>query len=714
MITLLLALHNHQPVGNFEHVFDMAFKKCYWPVLNTLEEFPQIKISLHHSGPLLDWAKKNEPEYLKKLVRMIKAGQIEPLGGGYYEPILAVIPPRDAAGQLKMMREFWEKEAGISTKGIWMTERIWEPSLTTLLADNDIKYTILDDEHFRAAGVVDEFILNHHLTERHGKTTSIFASDKTLRYQIPFKLPEDVIAHLLYLSDKYPGGAVTYGDDGEKFGLWPGTHEWVIEKGWLRKFFKLLLDNKDKIRTLTLSEFYAGRRPENTVYLPTCSYHEMGEWSMPAHAIHQMESIKGFLEQNGKWEEAKPFVQGGYWDNFLTKYPESNYMHKRMLYVSEKLEEAMSLRAQAKQSPGKNHTQEIASSEDGLAMTNARNALYRAQCNCAYWHGLFGGLYLNYLRHAIFENLIDADNILDALDHDPDAKEHVRIERCDIDRDLTDEVMLSNKHLIAVIKPSEGAGLLELSHRRSKLNLRNVLARREEAYHKKNAEVHKRTSAEENGLGISSIHDLSKDPNDAGPIAYDTCNRLSFCDHIWQALQNPANLNELKDKVSLCKLPYKIISTDKDHLVLTAEYDGLHIEKLYHMTHEARLVVEYALKWKEPLKEPLRFGTGLNLTLLAGHDKGRYYLLPDGARELMDVVKGPERTNRLRLVDEYFKFNLDISSDTTMDIWRYPINTVSQSESGFDLLYQGSCILWTAVIPEGEKEFDFKITLEFN
>ena len=238
MIHLLLAIHNHQPVGNFEHIFKKAFKECYWPLINTIAEFPKVKVSLHHSGPLLDWAKEHEPKYIGALVKMIKFGQVEPLGGGYYEPILAVIPPVDAEGQIKMMRDFWETEGVRAPKGIWMTERIWEPSLTTLLADNGVKYTILDDEHFRAAGITDEFILNYHLTERHGKTVAVFASDQALRYKIPFKMPEDVIGHLLWLGEKFPDAAVTYGDDGEKFGLWPGTFEWVVQKGWLKKFFR--------------------------------------------------------------------------------------------------------------------------------------------------------------------------------------------------------------------------------------------------------------------------------------------------------------------------------------------------------------------------------------------------------------------------------------------------------------------------------------------
>ena len=686
MIHLLLAIHNHQPVGNFEHIFEKAFKECYWPLINTIAEFPKVKVSLHHSGPLLDWAKEREPKYIGALVKMIKSGQVEPLGGGYYEPILAVIPPVDAEGQIKMMRDFWETEGVRAPKGIWMTERIWEPSLTTLLADNGVKYTILDDEHFRAAGITDEFILNYHLTERHGKTVAVFASDQALRYKIPFKAPEDVIGHLLWLGEKFPDAAVTYGDDGEKFGLWPGTFEWVVQKGWLKKFFRLLSENSEKIKTATISDFLSERKPSGTVYLPTCSYHEMGEWAMPAHAIQKFDGIKQFLANNNKWDDAKAFVRGGYWDNFLTKYPEANYMHKRMLYVSEKLS---SLRAQAKQSSGHNCAGEIASAS-GLAMTEAVRHLYRAQCNCAYWHGLFGGLYLNYLRHAIYKNLIEAENILDNI-----GKVGTTINKIDIDCDASDEVIMKNSELIAVIKPNAGAGLIELSHRRSCLNLQNVLARREEAYHKKRNKEAKTSE-------VASIHDIQKNLPDANPIEYDSYIRYSFMDHIINNGQT----------TYLCRLPYNINSITKDSAQFSVTADGLSLAKT--LSFEAfGIRAHYELKWETPQAAHQRFGTEFNLSLLAGHDEKRYYLLPNGQKHLMDVKDALKNIGRLSLVDEYSNFKLEISSDRIMNVERYPVYTVSQSESGFDLLYQGSCIIWSLPVPEGVKELELNFTLKF-
>src|SRR5262249_29351820 len=153
---------------------------------------------------------------------------------------------------------------------------------------------------------------------------------------------------------------VTYGDDGEKFGMWPGTKEWVWEKGWLPSFFSRLSESQDRVVTSLVSDVLARTPPSGRIYLPTASYEEMGEWTLPADAQERYRSVRGRLESEGRFEELGSFLRGGVWQSFLVKYPEANLMHKKMIYVSRKLERA----------PGE--------------LEAARRELYRGQCNCAY------------------------------------------------------------------------------------------------------------------------------------------------------------------------------------------------------------------------------------------------------------------------------------------------------------------------------------------
>ncbi|PIU54629.1 MAG: hypothetical protein COS89_09820 [Deltaproteobacteria bacterium CG07_land_8_20_14_0_80_38_7] len=698
-LNLLLGIHHHQPVGNFDKVFAEAFRKCYKPFLDLLEKYPDVKISLHHSGPLLDWALENEPDYLPKLVKLVKKGQIEIMGGGFYEPILPILKTDDAIGQIKMMQDFWKKHADFQPKGMWLAERVWEPSLASLLCDAGMKYTILDDEHFRHAGITDPTLLNYYTTERAGKTVAIFPSDQRLRYMIPFKQVDEVINHLLSLAAVAPGVGITYGDDGEKFGMWPGTHEWVIEKGWLDKFFSMLSENKDRIKTTTFSEFISENKPSNTIYLPTASYQEMLEWAMPADAIFRYRQAKEFLNKSGMWELASPFLRGGFFDNFLSKYPESNLMHKKMLYVSNKIDTAES---------------------KGIDIKEARKHLYKSQCNCAYWHGLFGGLYLNYLRHAIYENLLKAENILSKSSHaDP-----VEYEIKDINFDQVNEIIVRTKKFQVLILPKNGGSIAELSYRPANFNLQNTLARRFEAYHR--PVVH---NENQGNNGISSIHDINKDLSLLGEkLIYDDHPAFSLLDCILPSDTNwkDARYNLNEKLVDFANLNYDLIKQDcnKNHANFTLESHGsinskdkATILKTYKFS-DNMLVVDYAITHTGEHPEKYLFATEINLSLLAGNDPHRYYKLETNQKQdklSLDSKRSLNETAQIELVDEYFGFKLKITTEPMASWVWWPVETVSQSEKGFDHIYQGSKIWinWNADLTNNSKaNFSIGFSLE--
>jgi 4-alpha-glucanotransferase len=698
---LLLGLHHHQPVGNFDGVFSEAFAKCYRPVLDVLAKHPDIKASLHHSGPLLDWALEREPGYLEKVAELVKRGQLEIVGGGFYEPILTILKPADALGQIEMMQRFWQERTGKRPAGMWLAERVWEPSIAALMADAGMSYTILDDQHFRNAGVIADPLTDYYRTERAGKSVAIFPTDKMLRYLIPFREPREVVDHLLRLADRFPGHAITYGDDGEKFGMWPGTYKWVIEEGWLEKFFAGLSAHKDRIVTTTFSEFMRDRVPAGTVYLPTASYSEMLEWAMPAEAILRYEEAKKAMERAHVWDAAAPFFRGGYWDNFLTKYPESNLMHKRAIAVSNKIDLAAAA---------------------GNDVAGPRRALYRAQCNCAYWHGLFGGVYLNYLRHAVYANLIDADASVDRMTFG-DAP-FAELSVADIDACGLPEATLANQELAAIVKPSAGGSLIALDDRPRRFNLLNTLARRKEAYHV----LPKGGSHEGEGEGgVPSIHDIGKNISDyAALLVYDRGPRYAFLDHAFSAEPDWAKLpDELAHEIpGMDVVRYRIAKEERTSGTAAVAMAGtmplpggaLSIEKRIGLAHRGTLSVHYRLRRQKSGTLPAWFATEFNFTLLAGHDPDRFYRWAQGQEGVAPlderrVLSGPAA---LELVDRAFGFRVLISAEAAR--WALaPVETVSQSEQGFDKLYQGSTV-WIGWKPawsrDGTSEFSVGIAIE--
>ncbi|MBF0507330.1 MAG: DUF1926 domain-containing protein [Deltaproteobacteria bacterium] len=693
MITLLLAIHSHQPVGNFDWVFEKSMDRCYLPLLELLAEHPRVKMSLHYSGPLWEWMEDHRPTVIDTVSRLVRQGQVELMAGGFYEPLLASIPERDAVGQVNMMRDYLKSRFQCSATGLWLTERIWEPSLPKLLAATGIRYTVLDDTHFYYAGLDHRDMRGYYLTEREGQVLAVFPTLKKLRYFMPFRSVEENLDFFRHLGQEWGDAAVTYGDDGEKFGLWPKTYDWVIKKGWLKKFMRTLEENADWLTTQTLGDYLDQAPPQGRVYLPTASYEEMTEWALPAAASARFSDIIADLKAKGKYDEYRPFLRGGTWDNFLVKYSESNILHKRSVFLSDRVEEN----------------------------PEARRRLWRGQCNCAYWHGLFGGLYLPHLRDGVCRELIEAETIL--YESSPELPE-VRVDVTDFDRDGHDEVLIGNRWLSTCFSPWSGGSLVELDLRPLAYNLTNTLTRREEAYHRPlreagdNAVVYQGEEEDrEEETEIRSIHDLVmvKEKGLENYLIYDYYQRHSFMDHflapgtgVEEFLRDPGV--EVGDFIGA---PYDFhldhpAGEDRVSLVMTRMGRVLSWgrEKPVQVTKElifdSSLSLSAGYRFKNPGPEGVSFwyGVEFNLGMLSDIDPERYLLLPEPPEERILLTETGERKdiNRLSLVNTSDGFAINFVFDRPVTAWFGPIYTVSQSESGFEKNYQGTML--TFVIRE--------------
>jgi 4-alpha-glucanotransferase len=152
---------------------------------------------------------------------MVRRGQLEIISGGFYEPILSVIPPQDQQAQIAKLTEKIRELFDYDPVGMWLAERVWEQPLASVLHDAGIKYVLLDDTHFISAGLREEDLNGYYLTEDKGKTLAAFPISKALRYTIPFAAVDETIRVLRDAASESGANIVCFADDGEKFGVWP-------------------------------------------------------------------------------------------------------------------------------------------------------------------------------------------------------------------------------------------------------------------------------------------------------------------------------------------------------------------------------------------------------------------------------------------------------------------------------------------------------------
>jgi len=693
-MTLLMVLHAHQPVGNFPAVFARAAAECYRPVTRALEAYPEIRCGLHFSGPLLDYLWRHERDLIETVGGLAARGQVEMLSGGYYEPLLASIPARDAEAQMERMNQATRRLYGVEPRGFWLAERIWEPSLPAKLAPAGLAYTLVDDTHLYYAGLGPEAMFGYHLTEREGHALALFPTHKTLRYTIPFQEPAKTVEFLRQSFEAHGPTCATYGDDMEKFGLWPETWEWVFGQGWLLKFFDALIAQSDWLATGLPSEFLAANPPQGRVYPPTASYEEMLTWALPARASAELEALIHQLEKEGRFEQMRRFLRGGQWDNFLVKYRESNLMHKRMLWVSAKLDQ------RGERGPAYDH-------------------LLQSQCNCAYWHGLFGGLYLGHLRQAVHEQLIRAEALSDNEAHQGGGWAECAV--CDLDRDGNDEVVLASPALDTVAHPAYGGSLSVINLRAQAVNLADTLTRRFEAYHQQ-FEIEQEVEVDESTpeAGVASIHDrvAFKEEGLDQYLIYDWYDRACFQDHLLAPGADLAKFSkpDYGEWGDLVTGRYSLTGSgaEKGRAWCTMERDSFVFAPggPYPLIAAKRFTLEgpclgaaYTITTSDPNTPAFRLAVELNLTLLAAGDPDKHLAFAGRAYALDEAFELAE-AEEVVLVNRAEGFGLKITPTAPATVWHFPVETVSNSESGLERTYQGSSLSFIWALPGGKGSWD--------
>lgn len=467
----VFVLHHHQPPGNLPSVMAAAHERCYRPLLAALEAHPSIRSVLHFSGSLLEWMVREDPAYVERIRALVEDRRAEILGGGFYDPILHVLPDHDATGQVEMMSMFLERYVGTRPTGVWLAEREWDADLPRLLAPAGMTHTFIDDHHFFRAGLDPEAIGGAPITEKAGHALRVLPIARHLRYAIPFNGPSDVIRAIV----ESPGDqAVVYADDAEKLGLWPDTHRWVFEERWLERFLRALEEAQDEGRIETVfSSALVKAPPKRRVYFAGGGYDALGAWAMSAKAQRDRQRTQERLLAAGLGELAIPREVGAPWSSFLAKYPEADRLHKKMLRVSERLQNEMEIAIDESE-----HGR--LEGDVGDLLGTAQRDLYRGQSACVYWHGLFGGIYLSFLRRAAFGALIHADRILDRLQQGAD--DFVAYEERDVDLDGHDEIIIANRALEVVVQPSRGGVITQLDHKPSCVDVADVMTVHEEPY----------------------------------------------------------------------------------------------------------------------------------------------------------------------------------------------------------------------------------------
>jgi hypothetical protein len=355
----------------------------------------------------------------------------------------------------------------------------------------------------------------------------------------------------------------------------------------------------------------------------------------------------------------------------------------------------------------------------GPARLAALDHLFKGQSNDCYWHGLFGGIYISHMRLATYEHLIAAE---DAADREarvagalsgPDG-----VRSADVDLDGLDEVILATPGQVVVVKPSEGAGIGSWDVRAVRHALAAVLRRRPEASHATLVEHERASSGQGSGTneaaGVGSIHDrvATKEAGLAGRLHYDAYERRSGLVHVLPAATTPgeyarAEFEELADFVDA---PYRVLeavtagagghvlAARNGHVRTAAGPVPALVEKRIEVAGDRRsptLTLEVGLENLGATPITGLLAVEWATTMLGGGANPAAYYILDGERVPHDSTGSRAALTSLRSGNDYVGLDVTTEIAPAAEVWIAPIETISNSEAGFERVYQGSALVLT-------------------
>ncbi|MEM0380722.1 MAG: alpha-amylase/4-alpha-glucanotransferase domain-containing protein [Desulfurococcaceae archaeon] len=618
-MNFIFLLHFHQPFGQLKWIMERIFENSYLLLLDIFKKYSDLKFTVHISGPLLLYFIKNHSDFLEELFKLSDIGSIEFVAGSIGEAVLPIIPVEDRIRQIKRYLVLFEEISGFKPRGLWLPERIWEPHLPSLLYETGIEYVFVDDSTLLKTGFDKSMSYYVWNVEDNDRVVKVFFIDAGIRYLLPWEHPDRVIDYLKSVRTNDESRVVVWGSDAEKFGEWmePERSKW-----WLEEFLNKMRFVRNEVLLTTPLEYLREHGVKGLIYLDTGSYDKMLEWSR------------------------------GFFRNFLVKYAESNNMHKKMLYVRNKAIKANILR------------------------NNIELEYLLTQCNDAYWHGLFGGIYLPHLRQAIYEKLIIIEKIAeDEMNYFSDKS--ILIKTFDFDYDGVDELIVESKNINLYIDLTDGGTLFEYDIKKPGLehNLQDTMTRYPEPYLDKpgfKPDWYRRVSWR--------IHLWNSDTS-----IYDWINNTPFKDI--------SDLAQAKHVISTINSTGEfVLRTIGNIYVFNNIVTQLLIEKYVKLINNGH-IVKYVVTNIGSKNAVGKLGLEYHVSWKINRDfeTKPVYVVDNTEKDIGETTVVYSKSIYLKSVNYPV---IELNSNKSIETWISPLVSYSRTEKGFREIYQGLAVMF--------------------
>jgi len=626
-VKLIFGTCNAIPSGESHLLLEAAYQRAFKPFITAIYNHPEVLTTLYYTGSLLEWLEKKHPEFHMVLGELVIRKNVEILSGGYWEPMLPLIPTPDKVGQIEVMTNYLRKRFGRRSRGGWIPGQIWEMHLASSLHASGMNYVFLSERAF--PGVPGFRPDAPVIAEHQGKTILVFPIMDSLADQFLEVPPEHILDRLGELRDEGEREVVvTLMLNGLALGA-DDQYRVCYEEKWLERFFNAVVGARDWLECV-----HPGRYLRNTdmsrgkVYIPAPTYDALMYWlrkSQPNQSNPGLANVpNSFVDEAGKFHQDRP--RASYRD-FLAKYRESGLLYAKMMHV-----EALSNQLRG----------------DKYRKRNAKEELWRGQEHYAYWYGPSGGIYSSRLRHGTYSALIEAEKATREKGIFKAALTSV-----DFDMDGNKEYLYNGLNFNAYIHPVGGA-LFELDYLPVSRNYLATFSRYQEDYH-------------------------SPETVEEG---YDFYPRQAFLDYVLGPGEKLADF-ERGSYRKPGKIPgklYRLLKLERDppkvSLACLATLNGeeaLEINKTFSFRRNL-LVVDYTLTNPGQKRLSFLWGSEINLALAEDAKKRSIFLNIDEPSACKVQERGSEEgVDSWIVLDGERSVIIGFQLSETAELWHFPV-----------------------------------------
>ena len=646
-VKLILGTVNSCSLAVGEKTMAELYERAYKPFLR-IAHACKLPVTMYYSGELMSWVIDRHDGIQMLINDIVKRRKIEFLGGGYYSPLFSLIPRKDRVDQIEIMTTDIRKRFGRRPRGMWITEKVWEPSMPMTMNNAGMEFSFLDEEFFEDAGLFNGELYRPCITEDQGKKVIIFPLSNRLISHFLISDPEEVVEKIIACGSEKEERYISFLIPGEELDFNDGAAE------RLEKFFNLIEANKKHIEVVLPGKIVRELHGMKKVYFGCVSPGDIGRWSGPIYR-DQPNNADADKESGIR----KNINYQSFFRHFLAKYPESNNLYSRMIEVH-KLVSQMRGDRQRKKSAG--------------------YELYKSQNHSAFWHGGgYEGIYSFEERRRAYAALIEAEKF---------TREKTGFRssflKDDFDMDGFDEYLYRGQSMNVNIH-QKGGVIFELDYFRTPHNYLATMARHKEWYHE-NEVTDKYTRN-------TFIDHFFKSDETAERFLNSECKEAG--DFIAGEYKT-----DRYDKVQkkLCLERSGSIITKKNKFPVT-------VKKTYTIKRNI-IILDYEIINNSESVLNTIFATEINLAI-DQHGRKKIDLISENRKKSIKAntaVFTEEHVSVLHTIDRKRKVNLIFDFSKECSLWGGAIHTKTGTGKVVESLYQCDCFLplWTVSVAPGK------------